>query len=47
MDADLNGKNEFGGKFLVAGDVSLEDNLVAADAVDEFHDCGHAGYSSP
>ncbi len=41
MDADLNSKEEPGGKFLVADDVSLEDDLVVADAVDEFHDSGH------
>jgi hypothetical protein len=43
LDADLNGKDKLGGEFLVAGDASLEDNLVTADAVDEFHDSGHRG----
>ena len=47
MDADLNGKDELGGEFLVAGDASLEDDLVAADAVDEFHDSGHGGTFLP
>ena len=47
MDADLNGKDELGGKFLVAGDASLEDNLVTADAVDEVHDSGHNGTLLP
>ena len=47
MDADLNSEDELGGEFLVAGDVSLEDDLVAADAVDEFHDSGHKGTLLP
>ena len=47
MDADLDGKDELGGEFLVAGDASLEDNLVAADAVDELRDSGHEGILLP
>ena len=35
MDADLNGKDELGGEFLVAGDASLED------------DSGHGGTFLP
>jgi hypothetical protein len=47
LDADLDGKHELGGEFLVTGNASLEDNLVATDAVDELHDSGHEGTHLP
>ena len=47
LDADLDGKDELGGEFIVAGDACLEDDLVAADAVDELRDSGHKGTLLP
>jgi len=47
LDAYFDGENEFGGKFIVAGDASLEDDLVSAYAVDEPRDSVHEGTLFP